>query len=72
MTPLFWFAVLFWFGLALILAYEFYAMHLHQGKTISEVFWRVTVAHPILAFALGFVAGHLVWQSASVYAGLCK
>ena len=55
------FGVGFWVGVALVLAYELYALHTHQGQTISEIYWRVVVAHPILAFALGYLAGHLTW-----------
>jgi hypothetical protein len=69
---LFLLGVGFWAGIALILAYEFYALHLNQGKTISEIVWRITVAHPLIAFSAGVLCGHLFWQSASVYLGRCR
>jgi hypothetical protein len=60
-------AVGLWLGVALIMGYELYALDLNQGVTISEYFWRITAVHPILAFALGYLSGHLTWQSSSVY-----
>jgi len=68
MTPrLRLFAIGLWVGVGLILAYEFYALSLNQGVTISEIFWQIATVHPVLPFALGFLCGHFVWQSADVY-----
>lgn len=65
-------AVLFWIGVALILFYEFYALHQNQGKTISEIIWRITFTHPLIALAFGILMGHFFWQSTAVYLGNCK
>lgn len=64
--------VVFWLGVVLILSYEFYALYMKQGKTISEITWRLTVAHPLVAFSFGVLMGHFFWQSTSVYLGMCK
>jgi predicted permease len=65
-------AYLFWLGVVLIFVYEFYALEQHKGETISEVIWRITVTHPLIALAFGVLMGHFFWQSASVYSGACK
>lgn len=65
-------AIGFWLSIAGILAYEGYALHQREGRTISEIVWRLTVAHPMVAFGFGVLMGHFFWQSASVYLGQCK
>lgn len=47
--------------------YEVYALaNQRPGDTISELFWAVSGAYPILPFCLGLVigmlAGHFFWQ----------
>lgn len=34
------------------------------GDTISETVWRATVKQPVIPFLVGFLCGHLFWQSA--------
>ena len=51
-------------------AYEIYALANEQpGDTISELFWQVSGAYPILPFMLGLLigglAGHFFWQRPS-------
>jgi hypothetical protein len=31
-------------------------------ETLSYQFWELARKYPVVAFALGFVVGHLVWQ----------
>lgn len=42
------------------------------GDTISETVWRGLALHPIVPFAFGFLAGHLVWQQRRVYQELSR
>ena len=60
-----------WLGLLLLFTYELITLYQRHGMTMSEIVWRVTVSHPILAFAAGLLMGHFFWQSASVYLGRC-
>lgn len=54
-------------GIALLLAYEYYALKTTQsGDTISEIIWKMS-KRPLVPFALGMLAGHFVWQSQSIY-----
>lgn len=62
-------------GCGLILSYEIYAFTHeaeHPHETISEITWRICTTHPIIPLLFGILGGHLFWQSASVYQGLCK
>jgi len=38
------------------------AGYLGPNATISEAFWDIRRARPILNFALGLFCGHFVWQ----------
>lgn len=56
---------LFWTAIALLFAYEGWALLAHNGQTISEMFWRGEMnPHfgPLLGFTLGMLMGHLFWQ----------
>ncbi len=58
-----------------LLAWEFHSLTLHDAATISETFWVLWAAQPgpiatvmvLLAFGLGTLWGHFVWQSRPVY-----
>lgn len=45
--------------IALVLAYEAYALY-GGHATISEAVWSLENGRPVVAFALGFLACHLV------------
>jgi predicted permease len=64
--------IAFFLGCVLIIYYEIFAWKQNTGKTISEIIWRITVFHPIIAFLFGILMGHFFWQSAKVYLGQCK
>jgi hypothetical protein len=58
-----------WIGLVLLGIYEFWALAseskdpAHQGLTISEHIWNVTLKHPLVPFAFGMLMGHFFWQA---------
>jgi len=55
-----WFLV---FGAVAVILYDSWAaQHGGNGHTISAVFRRLAASHPILPFALGMLAGHLLWS----------
>ena len=50
--------------LGLVLALEVWALaNRKPNDTISEVFWRINMKHPIVPFLFGVVAGHIFWQA---------
>lgn len=58
-----------------ILAYDILRDRKHQGATISELFWKLTSTSQarralIVGILLGFLSGHLLWQSQRTYRAL--
>lgn len=50
--------------LAAALALELWALaNRRPGDTISEVTWRTVYRQPFVAFLMGYLMGHLTWQS---------
>lgn len=59
MTATHWFMI----GLVVVVAvFDVYADRAKDLPTISQAVWVILRKHPILAFALGVVCGHLFWQ----------
>lgn len=38
-----------------------------RADTISETTWRATMRRPFIVFLIGFLFGHLFWQSDTTY-----
>ena len=53
---------IFWLGIALLVAYELFALWtLQPGDTISELVWTECRQRPTVPFAFGFLMGHFFW-----------
>lgn len=58
-----------WAALFALGAYEAWALvkeaqdPAHQGLTISEHVWSITLKHPLVPFAFGMLMGHFFWQA---------
>jgi hypothetical protein len=50
---------------AVLIIYDIYICYTHGGDaTISWVTYSLAQRHPIIAFALGVVMGHILWVQA--------
>jgi hypothetical protein len=55
--------IIIWSVTALLVVWDIIvASNGTPGDTISEIMYRQACAHPIIAFALGCVCGHLFWK----------
>jgi hypothetical protein len=54
--------IIIWATLATLIIWDIVVANNHTaGDTISEVMLRQASSHPIIAFALGVLVGHLLW-----------
>jgi hypothetical protein len=54
--------IIIWVAIVALIAWDlFMVANGKPGDTISEVMLQQAQRHPILAFAMGVVAGHLYW-----------
>jgi hypothetical protein len=57
-----------WAALIALGVYEIWALAkeardpVHDGLTISEKVWHVTLRHPLVPFVFGMLMGHFFWN----------